>query len=189
MKKNTRWNAFLAIQLAGAFGLAATYAANAESETKQCSDDWKAAEAARATSGESRQDFLRACRKRLAVPEQPTATPPSPVTSQQPDIVQTTPQSILSPGQYLYKANGNVYQYVSSPGITWSKAFTQAASKSINGVPGYLAAITSQAELDFIENTVIPGGAGTGNVYIGGRQVAPGKWAWAAGRDGVGLLE
>jgi hypothetical protein len=91
------------------------------------------------------------------------------------------PKLTLLPGQYFDSANGRVYQYVAAPGITWQQALNQAASKSVNGVFGSLAAVDSQAELDFIESTVIPGGAQTANVYVGGRQVAPGKWVWVAG--------
>lgn len=177
MMKNTNRVTFAALLLAGVFGLAAITTANAESGIKLCSDYWKVAKATGTTNSQTWQEFLNACRERLAAPPQPVSAPPAPATAQQ----QTTPKLMLSPGQYLDNTTGNVYQYVAAPGITWQQAFTQAASKSINGVSGYLATITSQAELDFIENTVIPGGTATGNVYIGGRQVAPGKWVWAAG--------
>ena len=181
--KNTIRTAFSALQLAGAFTLVATVAANAESATKQCSDDWKTAKAANTTIGQTWQEFLKACRERLAAPPQPVASPPSPAPSQQPGMAQTTPKLMLSPGQYLDNANGDVYQYVATPGITWQQALIRAAEKSINGFSGYLAIITSQAELEFIENNVIPGGTDTPNVYIGGRQVGPGKWAWVAGPE------
>lgn len=96
-------------------------------------------------------------------------------------------QRAVGPDQYFYSANGREYEYVAAPGITWQEAFFRAASKSLNGVSGYLASVTSQAELDFIENTVIPGGARTANVYLGGQQVALGKWVWVAGPE-AGLV-
>lgn len=38
------------------------------------------------------------------------------------------------------------YEYVSAPGITWQDAETQASSLSLDGMPGYLATITSGPE-------------------------------------------
>jgi hypothetical protein len=62
MLKNTIRIAFSAIILAGAFGLAATSAANAESVMKICGEQWKAAKAGGTTGGKTWPEFLAQCR-------------------------------------------------------------------------------------------------------------------------------
>jgi hypothetical protein len=62
MLKKTIGIAFSAVILAGAFGLAATSAANAESVMKVCGDQWKAAKAAGTTGGKTWPEFLSQCR-------------------------------------------------------------------------------------------------------------------------------
>ena len=112
-------------------------------------------------------------------PGPPTASVPT----DQGDQSGSVPAPTLSEGQYLNSANGQIYEYVDAPGISWAEAARRAASKSINGRRGHLATIKSRAELNFIESTVIPGGPQTANVFIGGRRV-PGTqavWQWAAG--------
>ena len=77
MKMKTLGIAFSAVLLAGAFGLSATGAANAESVTKQCGADWKAAKAAGTTNGQTWQDFLKTCKvqKEAGTTPAPAATP------------------------------------------------------------------------------------------------------------------
>lgn len=88
-------------------------------------------------------------------------------------------------GQHISGENGRVYQYISAPGISWHEAADRASRLEFNGKHGYLAVITSDSELRFIENRVIPGGAIVGNVYIGGERVAgtTATWKWAAGPE------
>ncbi len=88
-----------------------------------------------------------------------------------------------APGQFLFDGNGHVYEYIAAPGITWEKAHVLAASKRFKDSRGYLANVTSQAELDFLETVVIPGGAHTANIYLGGQQISPGKWVWLRGPE------
>jgi hypothetical protein len=54
--------AFSALLAAGAFGLASTTAARAESIMKTCGDEWKAAKANNTTGGKTWPEFLSACR-------------------------------------------------------------------------------------------------------------------------------
>ena len=77
MKMKTLGIAFSAVLLAGAFGLSATGAANAESVMKQCGADWKAAKAAGTTNGQTWQDFLKTCKaqKEAGTTPAPAATP------------------------------------------------------------------------------------------------------------------
>jgi cytoskeletal protein RodZ len=75
MFKKTIGIAFSAIILAGAFGLAGTGAANAESDAKICADKWKAAKAAGTTGDKTRKDFVAECRteQKAAAPAADTA--------------------------------------------------------------------------------------------------------------------
>jgi hypothetical protein len=79
MTKKTLAIAISAIVLAGAFGLAATGAANAESVMKQCGADWKAAKAAGTTNGQTWQEFLKTCKaqKEGAATTEPAAPAPA----------------------------------------------------------------------------------------------------------------
>jgi hypothetical protein len=74
-----------AVLLAGAFGLAAT-AANAESVTKECGADWKAAKAAGTTNGQTWNDFLKTCEAQKkaaagAATPAPAAAAPAPAAA------------------------------------------------------------------------------------------------------------
>jgi hypothetical protein len=86
-------------------------------------------------------------------------------------------------GARLDGATGRLFQYVSAPGITWDQAAAGASSMRSNGRLGHLATIESQAELEFIENHVIPGGTAVANIYVGGRRLAgtAATWVWATG--------
>ena len=53
-------------------------------------------------------------------------------------------------------ATGLAYEFVSVPGISWDQASITASSMTYNGKTGYLAAITSQEQLKFIESNVSP---------------------------------
>jgi hypothetical protein len=77
MMNRTLAVAISAIVLAGAFGLATTGAANAESVMGQCGADWKAAKAAGTTNGQTWQEFLKTCRaqKEGAATTAPAAAP------------------------------------------------------------------------------------------------------------------
>jgi hypothetical protein len=75
MLKNTIGIAFSAIILAGAFGLAGTSAANAESVMKICGEQWKAAKAAGTTGGKTWPEFLAQCRAEQKGAAAPAASP------------------------------------------------------------------------------------------------------------------
>jgi hypothetical protein len=57
----------------------------------------------------------------------------------------------------------------------------------VGGHPGYLANITSQAKLNFIEAQVIPGGSSsTANVWVGGQRAWGSElmtWEWTGGAE------
>ncbi|MEM9847681.1 MAG: cadherin-like domain-containing protein, partial [Bacteroidota bacterium] len=74
--------------------------------------------------------------------------------------------------------NGHFYEYVDANRIPWTAAREDAASMNLNGVPGYLATITSATENDFI--TSILGGFG----WIGASDAEErGTWRWVTGPE------
>ncbi len=86
------------------------------------------------------------------------------------------------PVQWSSGAGGNDHWYdlVASPG-DFSHAVTSAAGQSYLGLTGYLATITSQAELDFLILSVNPGAA---PVWLGGSDAASeGTWTWITGPE------
>ena len=63
--------------------------------------------------------------------------------------------------QYYDANSGHYYEYVSTT-RTWDAARTDAATRTLNGLNGYLVHITSRAENDFVANE-----ASAPNVWIG----------------------
>ena len=78
-------------------------------------------------------------------------------------------------------ATGHFYQFIQQWDIQWTEAKAAADAKSLYGMQGYLATITSKAENDFIW-TKISGvgwiGATDDNTYS-----SEGKWIWATGPE------
>src|SRR5271155_4891481 len=84
--------ALSALFFAGALGLAATGAVQAQSVMKQCGDEWKAAKANNATNGMTWQEFLKQCRTQKESSAAPAAAPapapaPAPAQTYQPKPV------------------------------------------------------------------------------------------------------
>lgn len=79
--------------------------------------------------------------------------------------------------------SGNTYMVVNN-NLTWTQANADAPNNLFNGQPGYLATITSQAELDFILNNLA-----VNRPWLGGyhdltdpNYAEPGSgWAWVTG--------
>jgi hypothetical protein len=88
-------------------------------------------------------------------------------------------------GNLICGLNVHSYQYISAAGITWESAAQSASSMSSSGTSCYLATITTQAEMDYVETYVIPGGTSVGNIYIGSRrtQGTTDQWYWAFGPE------
>ena len=77
---------------------------------------------------------------------------------------------------------GSTYEIIST-NLTWTESQSLAASKSVNAVQGYLAAIGSQAENDFLAAQLTDG---NGNAWIGfnqspGGTEPAGGWGWVNG--------
>ncbi|MDL5033249.1 PEP-CTERM sorting domain-containing protein [Pelomonas sp. APW6] len=76
-------------------------------------------------------------------------------------------------------ANGHYYEYFTDA-VTAQTAFSQAASKSYQGMTGYLVTITSAAENTFVANT-----AKGALAWIGGSDAgnAVNAWTWRSGPE------
>ena len=75
-------------------------------------------------------------------------------------------------------SNGHYYEYVSSPGISWTNAKNAAALKSYYGLQGYLATITAADEAQLC------GAQAAGNGWIGGSDIqSQGVWKWMTGPE------
>lgn len=78
--------------------------------------------------------------------------------------------------QHFYKA------VTPAQPITWGLSRELAEADSYDGVPGYLATITSQQENDFITNRI----ENANNIWIGGSDAASeGTWRWVTGPEGL----
>ncbi len=76
-----------------------------------------------------------------------------------------------------WAGNGHWYDFVSGS-FTWAEAETDAATRSHNGMSGYLATITSSDENDFIVDAIATGG------WLGGSDAAmEGSWMWVVGPE------
>jgi hypothetical protein len=62
-------------------------------------------------------------------------------------------------------SNQHFYEYVASPGITWTQADADAQTLTFNGQPGYLATIPDSQVDDFISNDI----ASATDVWFGAR--------------------
>jgi hypothetical protein len=84
----------------------------------------------------------------------------------------------LGSGNFAYdRVNQHVYEVVTATS-TWSQAEALAASSTFDGVPGYLATITTQDEDNFILARINQDG------WIGGSDdPAEGQWHWATGPE------
>lgn len=87
--------------------------------------------------------------------------------------------------------NGHFYEIVIAS-VDWNTAFNAAAASTFNGVSGYLATITSAAELAFLDALYTPRTVSTlfdppvdfSTLWLGGSDEAvEGVWRWVAGPE------
>lgn len=73
---------------------------------------------------------------------------------------------------------GHYYEYISSPGISWTQARDAAASRNYYGLQGYLVTITS------FEEKQLSGEQAAGTGWIGGSDAqTEGTWRWVTGPE------
>lgn len=77
-----------------------------------------------------------------------------------------------------YSGNGHYYEFISAPAMTWTNAKAAAESRSLYGMQGYLATITSKGENDFIAKKT------TGNGWLGlSDEGNDREWFWVTGPE------
>jgi len=73
---------------------------------------------------------------------------------------------------------GHYYEFVSAPGLCWEQARTAAAARTYQGMTGYLATITSEAEKTFLA------GRQPGRYWLGASDAeVEGEWRWKTGPE------
>jgi Secretion system C-terminal sorting domain/Lectin C-type domain len=94
-----------------------------------------------------------------------------------------------------YSGNNHFYEFIAGS-LSWTTAKTNAAAKSLFGLQGYLATITSQGENDFIQQKITGDGwigasddysyinAATGSATYANQAGSEGKWYWVTGPVG-----
>ncbi len=75
-------------------------------------------------------------------------------------------------------STGHYYEYVADVGIPWTEARVKAEERTYNGLPGYLATITSADEAQ------LTGEQADGTGWIGGSDAeVEGTWKWVTGPE------
>ncbi len=84
-------------------------------------------------------------------------------------------------GSALYNPeNKHFYKFEKAEGITWTDARNKAASKTLYGMQGYLATVTSGSEDDFISEKL------KGEGWMGASDAdKEGAWKWVTGPEAV----
>jgi hypothetical protein len=83
-------------------------------------------------------------------------------------------------GVIPFSGNNHYYEWVPANSITWQQAKAQAASKSFNGMQGYLVTVTSAAEMAFVNSKL------QGQGWMGASDLAyEGTWRWVTGPEGL----
>ncbi|NVK03174.1 MAG: cadherin-like domain-containing protein [Flavobacteriia bacterium] len=81
-------------------------------------------------------------------------------------------------GTTANSANGHFYEFVTSPGISWSAAKVAAENMTYNGMQGYLATVTSAQENSFVAQKL------QGEGWIGASDAeSEGIWKWVTGPE------
>ncbi|MFM8517604.1 MAG: choice-of-anchor D domain-containing protein, partial [Nevskiaceae bacterium] len=91
---------------------------------------------------------------------------------------------VTSPStQRFFADNGHIYEFVTS-GASWTQARALAESRRLAGNPGYLATITSDAEMAFVKKAYTDGVLKGDSIWLGASDAAvEGQWRWVTGPD------
>jgi hypothetical protein len=87
----------------------------------------------------------------------------------------------LAPGPNIFynPINGDYYQYVVAPNITWTDALNAAAALSFKGATGFLVTVPDKQQNDFLANNV-----DATNIWIGASDAdVEGTWKWVTGPE------
>jgi len=85
--------------------------------------------------------------------------------------------SLVNANQVYWSGNGHMYEYVSTS-RTWAEAKAAAEAASIDGVPGYLATMSTTSENAFVAPRT------TGDGWLGARDWTQEKrWVWETGPE------
>ncbi|QLE00617.1 hypothetical protein HX109_03220 [Galbibacter sp. BG1] len=86
---------------------------------------------------------------------------------------------VLNEANYLERT-GHYYEYIANVGITWTAARTAAEGRTLYGLKGYLATITTPEEAQLL------GKQAPGAGWIGGSDAAvENVWRWVTGPEGT----
>jgi len=86
----------------------------------------------------------------------------------------------IAPGALFNPETGHFYDFVSDYDILWTEARADAESRTLFGLQGYLATITSQQENDFAASKLEQTG------WMGASDAAvEGEWRWVTGPEGL----
>jgi hypothetical protein len=107
----------------------------------------------------------------------------------------------ITAGSVTPGPSGHYYEYVQrSQGYTWSQSKAEAQTRSLYGLQGYLATITSQVENDFIASKLASDGwvggsddfnqinSAVGYTLYANQSAAEGNWYWITGPDAGTLI-
>ncbi len=113
------------------------------------------------------------------------------VTQSGNNLIYTAPAGFSGPVTFKYQVkandatvgfseNGHYYEWVPAYGISWTSAKAQAATKTYNGLQGYLVTITSATEMAFVAAKL------QGSGWMGASDLAyEGTWRWVTGPEGL----
>lgn len=98
-----------------------------------------------------------------------------------PGEIRMTVSITVDESSYVYDPiQSRYYQYVASPGITWTAALAEAATRTFRGRPGHLAVPSTEAENEFLSRNI----EGATNVWIAATDKDnEGEFKWAAGDE------
>ncbi|MFC2110850.1 HYR domain-containing protein, partial [Bacteroidota bacterium] len=83
-------------------------------------------------------------------------------------------------GVIPYSGNNHYYEWIPYSGISWNQAKADAATKTFNGMQGYLVTVTSAAEMGFVSAKL------QGSGWMGASDLNyEGTWRWVTGPEGL----
>ncbi len=100
-------------------------------------------------------------------------------TNENPNTADRNVTFVIGGNALYFESTGHYYEYVSYHS-TWASARTNAASKELDGMQGYLATITSEEENNFLKEKT------QADAWVGASDSAvEGEWRWVTGPEGT----